>query len=77
MREGFNVYLLCLGRGEGEGGSYVSLLCWGEVRVRGELCIFAVLGRGEGEGGSYVYLLCWGEVRVREGVMYLCCVGER
>ena len=41
--------------GRGEGGSYVSLLCCGEVRER----------------GSNEYLLCWREVRVREGVMYL------
>ena len=30
-----------------------------------------------GEGGSYVYFLCLGEVRVREGVLFICCVGER
>ena len=59
----------------GEGGSYLSLLCWGEERVReGVFFSFAVLGRGE--GGSYVTLLCWGEERVRVGVLYLCCVWE-
>ena len=30
-----------------------------------------------GEGGSYVYFLCLVEVRVREGVLFICCVGER
>ena len=62
--------------GRGEGGSYVTLLCWGEERVRvGEVCTFAVSGRVEGEGGSFVSLLCCGEVR--EGVIYICFVGER
>ena len=41
MRE-LSIFAL-LGRGEGEGGSYLSLLCWGEERVmEGVLYIFFV-----------------------------------